>query len=202
MNYLAHLYLSGGNEGLMLGNFMADFLNGPQQGKHEPAIMEGIRLHHAIDAFTDRHPVVKQGYQRLKPIYGRYGAVIIDVFYDYLLAQNWEAFAEMPLKEFAQSVYQVLEANQDKLPPKAQYVLPHMVKHDWLSNYAGTYGISKALEGLSRRASFENKMDQAIQTLQHDFELFNEEFLCFFPEIIEKAQPFWERAIQLGDNKV
>ncbi len=194
MNFLAHCYLSGGHEKLLIGNFMADFLRGPQEGRWPEPIMRGIHLHRAIDEFADSHPLVKQGYHRLRPKYGRYAAVIIDVFYDHLLAQNWESFHQQPLPAFAESVYQSLETNAELLPPKAKRILPHMVTHDWLSNYAGHYGIERALEGLSRRASFANRMDEALQALLEDYELFNQEFLNFFPEMIEEAQPFWAKA--------
>ena len=191
MNFLAHCHLSGKNEELLVGNFMADFLKGKPSYNLPTEVLRGIELHHAIDQFTDKHPLVKQGYQRLRPQYGRYAAVIMDVFYDHLLAVNWELFHEQHLSDFAQWVYAVFQAHQDLFPPRAQRILPSMIKYDWLSNYTGTYGIERALEGLSRRASFENRMDEALEALLRDFNIFNEEFLIFFPEILTHVQPFW-----------
>jgi acyl carrier protein phosphodiesterase len=60
MNFLAHIYLSGNNELLKIGNFMADGIRGKQFETYPKAIQNGILLHRAIDSFTDAHPVFRQ----------------------------------------------------------------------------------------------------------------------------------------------
>jgi len=56
MNYLAHCYLSGKNEDLLLGNFMTDFLQKKEERNYKDIVLLGIQLHRAIDTFTDQHP--------------------------------------------------------------------------------------------------------------------------------------------------
>lgn len=68
MNFLAHIYLSGNNELLKIGNFMADGIRGKQFEIYPKAIQNGILLHRAIDSFTDAHPVldkVRKNYMRI-----------------------------------------------------------------------------------------------------------------------------------------
>src|SRR5689334_24291046 len=82
MNFLAHIYLSGNNPRVMVGNFIGDFVKGRnllQQFDEEVAF--GIELHRSIDQYTDHHPIVKQSKTRLWPTYRHYAAVLVDVFY-------------------------------------------------------------------------------------------------------------------------
>src|SRR5688572_11354829 len=126
MNFLAHLYLSGNNRKLMVGNFIGDFVKGRQAlEKFDPEIIRGIEFHRNIDAFTDTHQVVAQSKNRLRPKYRHYSGVIIDVFYDHFLAKNWNLYHEDSLPNFANHVYRVIESYDPILPQKVKYMLPY-----------------------------------------------------------------------------
>jgi len=43
-------------------------------------IPEGIRLHRFIDQYTDTHAVVNEGKKILSPYFGKYNAVVMDIF--------------------------------------------------------------------------------------------------------------------------
>jgi acyl carrier protein phosphodiesterase len=98
MNHLAHFVLSGGDADLAIGNFVADFITNRQLPDFTEAVQRGIRLHREIDAFTDAHPIVKQSTKRLHPFHHKYSPVIVDVYYDFLLAKNWDTFFELKIK--------------------------------------------------------------------------------------------------------
>ena len=66
MNYLAHIYLSGEDEDLMIGNFIADSVRGNQLADFPEGVRKGIVLHRKIDSYTDRHPVVTESKNRFK----------------------------------------------------------------------------------------------------------------------------------------
>ena len=89
MNFLAHLYLSGDNHKIMLGNFIGDFVKG-RNGlkKFDPEIISSIELHRAIDEITDNHPIMTVSKNRLRPKYRHYSGVILGVYYDHFLARN------------------------------------------------------------------------------------------------------------------
>ena len=60
MNFLAHLYLSGSDPMVKVGNFIGDHVKGNAYQNYEIGIQQGILLHRKIDFFTDTHPLVKQ----------------------------------------------------------------------------------------------------------------------------------------------
>src|SRR5215216_5596818 len=162
MNFLAHVYLSGENTKLMVGNFIADFVKGRNAlEKFSPEIAKGIDLHRAIDEFTDTHPVVAQSKNRLRPKYRHYSGVIVDVFYDHFLARNWNTYHTEPLSDFAARTYRTIESFGPILPAGVKYMLPYMIKGNWLVNYGQTEGIHRALSGMARRTPYHSKMEEA-----------------------------------------
>jgi acyl carrier protein phosphodiesterase len=60
MNVLAHIYLSGDSEQIIIGNYIGDYVKGREYLKYPELIRKGIILHRHIDAFTDNHPVVHE----------------------------------------------------------------------------------------------------------------------------------------------
>ena len=86
MNFLGHIYLTPDNDSLLLGNFIADHVKGDPDRQFPKTIADGIRLHRAIDSFTDGHPLVRQGVDRFRSTQGRYAHVVIDAVYDHVLA--------------------------------------------------------------------------------------------------------------------
>jgi acyl carrier protein phosphodiesterase len=184
MNYLAHLYLSGNDADLLLGNFIADHLKGEDRKRLYPeAIKRGIALHRRIDAFTDGHPVVTESKMRVRSSFGKYAPVIVDVFYDHFLAANWERYHAMPLPIYAQQTYDLLQSRFEELPSGAQHMLPFMRQHDWLSGYAHMTGIQRVMGGMSRRSKFESRMHEAPTLLALQYAAFEAEFNRFFPEL-------------------
>jgi acyl carrier protein phosphodiesterase len=183
MNFLAHIYLSGNSEKLIIGNFIGDAVKGTEYLSYHPEIIRGIKLHRKIDEFTDCHPVVIESKNRLRPEYGKYSSVIVDIFYDHFLAASWDKYSETPLHLFAGRIYQLINENLDWMPPKVKHFLPYMVSGNWLLNYAHMDGIRSTLKGMSRRARFESKMEQAADDLQKDYDLYKNEFELFFPQL-------------------
>lgn len=183
MNYLAHLYLSGDDPALRLGNFIADHLKNQPVSFYSPDIQRGIRLHHAIDGFTDRHPVVAQSKARLQPEFRKYAPVIVDVFYDHFLAKKWSFYHSQPLADYAAAIYAEMKNQHALLPVRAQEMLPYMERYDWLTNYAQLDGIRRVMNGMSRRARFDSGMERAPDALEAHMAAFDAEFDAFFPDL-------------------
>lgn len=189
MNFLAHLHLSGNHPKLMIGNFIGDFVKGRNLSDHyEPDIVKGVELHRAIDEFTDSHNIVKLSKERLRPKYRHYSPVIVDMFYDYYLAKNWNQYHHEDLNDYAQRFYNLTDLHLDILPDRVLRMLPYMISGNWLVNYGKTEGIHRALSGMARRTPYESKMEEAVSDLikhNHDFET---EFGQFYPELAKFAQ--------------
>lgn len=190
MNHLAHLFLAQSNTDLMVGNFIADQVKGKQLLDYSTQIQKGIKMHRAIDHFTDNHDIVMNSKERLFSKYHKYAAVIVDMYYDHILARNWKDFSPISLKQFASSAYQVLVAKSNQFPERSQRILKYMSKDDWLSNYAHIDGIDKALKGLAYRATFNSKMEEASHELELDYELYKADFNAFFPDLLNHIQPW------------
>ena len=135
MNFLAHIYLSGDNDLMKIGNFMADGIHGKNFDAFPIAIQKGIILHREIDTFTDAHPIFRQSTKRLHANYHHYSGVIVDVFYDHFLAKNWSTYSDEKLDDYADRFYQSLRDNYDDLTPKTQKLMPYMMEHNWLVSY-------------------------------------------------------------------
>ena len=61
MNYLAHFFLAYPDPELMAGGYLGDFVKGTlKDADFSPGVTLGIKLHRAIDAFTDSHSTVKE----------------------------------------------------------------------------------------------------------------------------------------------
>ncbi|MBX2962085.1 MAG: DUF479 domain-containing protein [Cyclobacteriaceae bacterium] len=184
MNFLAHISLSGNNPKIMVGNFIGDFVKGRNLlEQFEPEIARGIALHRAIDEFTDSHPIVTVSKNRLRPTYRHYSAVIVDMFYDHLLAKNWELYYKEFLPDFAERNYLILEEFHTILPEGVKYMLPYMTKGNWLVNYARLEGIERALSGMARRSKYDSKMELAVEDLKKYYDEFTQEFSIFYPEL-------------------
>ncbi|TXH30127.1 MAG: DUF479 domain-containing protein [Cyclobacteriaceae bacterium] len=197
MNFLAHLYLSGDQEEIMIGNFIGDFVRGRTIYERYPFHLAlGIELHREIDEFTDSHPVVLESKIRLRPKYRHYAPVIVDMFYDHFLACNWNRYHHQPLHEYAQHCYRILQKSEPLLPPQVKYMLPYMIKGNWLLNYAKSEGIHRALSGMAQRTPYNSKMDEAIHELTEYYSDFEKEFLLFFPDLKEMSLRFIENKLQ------
>jgi acyl carrier protein phosphodiesterase len=184
MNFLAHIYLSGDNELVTIGNFMADGVRGNKYKMYARDIQIGIRLHREIDTFTDAHPVFRQSTKRLHKPYGHYSGVIIDIFYDHFLAKNWSAYSEVPLADYVTDFYKSLNNHVEILPPRYKTMTPIMIKGNWLLSYSTVDGIQLVLNGMNRRTKGLSNMNKATKELRDYYSEFENEFTTFFAELI------------------
>lgn len=185
MNFLAHIYLSGDDDELVLGNFIGDFVKGNQAKNFPERVQKGIMLHRFIDAYTDNHPVVLESKKRLRPDFRHYSPVIVDVFYDHFLAKLWQHYHHLPLKQFTESFYESIKLKSSVLPDKAKHMLTYMSRDNWLYHYQYVEGINRALGGMSRRTNYDSGMENATKYLKEYYSEFQNEFSAFFPQLVD-----------------
>lgn len=183
MNFLAHIYLSGTDEELIIGNFIADSLKGKSYLKYPVGIQRGVVLHRAIDFYTDTHPTVRKSISRLFGTYGHYSGIIVDIIYDHFLASHWKEFSPVALDIFVSEFYELLQTYYPVLPKPIQQFLPYMVKDNWLLSYATLEGIGRILYQMNERTRRKSKMNFAIVELEEHYGDFEMEFLSFFEEL-------------------
>ncbi len=185
MNFLAHIYLSGEIGPKMVGNFIGDFVKGRSYERYSPEIQGGILLHRKIDAYTDKHHLVKQSTIRFKPCYQRYASVVIDVVFDHYLASMWNNYSDIPLHKYVTMVHSCLIKNYFILPARVKGFLPFLIKSRRLESYQYLWGIEKALNIMSNHSSLPNNSSCAIAVMEKDYEELKREFQAYFNELQE-----------------
>ena len=183
MNFLAHIYLSGENDLVKIGNFMADSIRGHSYDVYPMEIQKGILLHRSIDTFTDMHPIYRQSKHRLHEKYGHYSGVIMDIFYDHFLAKNWKTYSNIKLEEYTQIFYTLLTDNRNLLTEKVQSMLPSMIGRNWLVSYASIQGLEMIMFQMDHRTKNRVDMHESIVELKQFYAEFENEFTLFFEEL-------------------
>lgn len=183
MNYLAHIYLSGDNELITIGNFMADGIKGKDYKKYPIDVQKGILLHREIDTFTDANPIFKKSTKRLHSKYRHYGGVIVDILYDHFLAKNWHRYSDVPFTTYIDDFYGILNKHIDILPERILKMMPYMVTDNWLLSYSSIEGIQRVLSGMNRRIKNIDNMNEATNELEEFYDDFESEFTEFFEEL-------------------
>ena len=120
---------------------------------------------------------------RLRPHFRKYATVIVDIFYDHFLARDWNQYHHQELVLYSEEIYQLLQKNNHLLPDRAKQMLHYMQTQNWLLSYAKMEGMEKAFRGISKRAKFDSKMEQAPIYLQQYYAEFENEFKLFFREL-------------------
>ncbi len=171
---------------------MGDFIKGNLDNEQNSLINDGIRngiiLHRAIDSFTDMHPVVRKSIKRLQPQYHKCAGIIVDVFYDHLLAKNFSDYSPISLPVYSQSFYRLIQQRKNEMPVNMEKLIHSMVSRDWFNGYATYLGIEWSFKGISQRLRFESGIEKATEDLKRDYDLYLEEFRIFFPELISHCQ--------------
>jgi acyl carrier protein phosphodiesterase len=184
MNFLAHIYLSGVSDEFKVGNFIGDYVKGRDYDKFPPEIRKGILLHRGIDSFTDSHPIVRQSKTYFTPRYHKFSGIIIDIFYDHFLANEWNTFSDEDLHDYVNHINRLLLNYSDVLPEGIKKIVPYFIADNWFETYASVEGIGKILEMMSERTSLPYEDNYAIQVLKNKYHAIRKEFLEFFPQII------------------
>ena len=183
MNFLAHIYLSGDNDLIKIGNFMADGIRGKHFESYPLEIQKGIILHRAIDTFTDANPIFRQSTKKLHAKYHHYAGVIVDVLYDHFLAKNWRKYSNEKLEDFVERFYQSLHYNYEMLSDRTKGLMPIMMKENWLVSYQTVEGIEHILTQMDHRTKNQSQMRFATQELLEFYLEFEDEFTNFFQEL-------------------
>ncbi|WP_020603833.1 ACP phosphodiesterase [Spirosoma spitsbergense] len=191
MNILAHAYLSDRQPGLVIGNFIGDFIKGnPKNPRHNLTSGEvtGVRLHRAIDTFTDAHPDVAAVRDLLHPRCHKYAGAAVDIFFDHFLAVDFLPLTGETLSGFVPDFYHVLTVHAARLPPAAGRMAEYMIRQDWLTNYQFAEGIDRSLKGVSRRTAYPSGLDTAIIDFTAYYDQIARHFSLFWPALVEHCQ--------------
>jgi len=184
MNYLAHAYLSFNHPEVLAGNMISDHVKGKTQYDFPIQVQAGIRLHRAIDDFTDQHPATKELIQIFRPQYRLYAGAFVDIVYDYFLANDRNEFEnDDALQHFAKKTYASLQPFLPLFPTKFKSMFPYMVSQNWLYNYQFDHGIQKSFNGLVYRAAYLEESEIAFELFVNNKHLMEQQYQLFFSSV-------------------
>ena len=189
MNFLAHSYLSFSEEQLV-GNMIADFVKNRDVARLPESIQKGIKLHRAIDTFTDAHPLIHEAKAPFRPLVRLYSGAFVDVAFDYFLANDTTENSQREWQEHSQRVYAVLRRYEEFLPEVFKKVLDKMQQDDWLYNYRNEWGIEYSFRNVVNKAQFLDKTTNVFPAFLANKDFLLEKYEIFFSEIKSFAQDF------------
>jgi acyl carrier protein phosphodiesterase len=185
MNYLAHAYLSTSDPYELMGNLWGDLLRPKDFPNLHPGMLIGIQRHRMIDRYTDQHAAVNTINDLIRPYQGKYTPVVTDVLMDHILSKYWSTFYDQRIEAFCERVYEVVRQYLYLIPEPLHPRIQRMLSHRWLESCKSEERMEETLKMLSRRASFENRIEQALQPyLEHEL-IMDDLFLIFFQELQE-----------------
>lgn len=180
---MAHIYLSGSNRKVQIGNFVGDAVKGTAYLRYSADFQKGILLHREIDAFSDHHPLVREAVALGRQPFGRYSAVVTDILFDHFLAVNFREFSTVSLGRFARMFYLALMMNYRYLPERFQGFLWHFILTNRLKRYASADGIRQSLEIMAAYRGLQVDPEEAIRFMEINYEKLQSLFRGFFPDV-------------------
>jgi acyl carrier protein phosphodiesterase len=195
MNYLAHLLLADDTDASRIGNLLGDFTRGPMEelAKLYPAeLVRGIKMHRAVDSFTDAHEVFRRSRILLSPERRRFAGIIVDIFFDHYLCLHWKQYCQSPLEEFIEEVYQALDEHPEWRAGRLADAFPMMRSENWLMTYTTIEGIGLTLDRVSRRSPRISKIAGGAEDLRENYEAFEKKFHEFMPDLVKFADE-WKK---------
>lgn len=183
MNHLAHALLSGTDPQLRLGGMLGDFL----RGSIDPALADGVRrgvaLHRAIDSYTDSHAEIVAARRLFLPPYRRYAGILIDVWFDHLLARDFERWSAHPLARFSDDLQALLRAHDAALPEALRRFSRYMHARNLPAAYAQREMISQVLQGIGLRLQRVNPLAEGLIEISRLEPELDTLFQRFFPQL-------------------
>lgn len=184
MNYLAHALLAAPGEDEMFGSLIADF---HPRGAIDPALPRGVRdglaLHRAVDVYTDAHPEVRAARALFEPPLRRYAGIVLDIWFDHLLARGFEAHSPVGLRTFSHRVQTLLLAREAELPPGMDAFARYMRRNGLPEAYRDRATIEHVLQGMAGRVSRANPIAAALPELEARRQPLQAHFERFFPQL-------------------
>lgn len=184
MNYLAHIFLSRESGSRQVGNFIGDFVKGKSYENYPLEIKRGIILHRQIDDFTDNHPIVKEAVSKLRGTFGRYSAIILDLYFDYILANNIARYSNSSLRSVAFSFYRWAIVYYLYLPARVKNFIWHFIFTNRLEKYKSKDGLKESLQIMANFKTPHISPEEAIEFLKQHQQEIEDSFHRFFPDLV------------------
>jgi len=183
MNYLVHLYLSDPDPEVRLGNLLGDWVKGRLDETAWPeGVLRGLRQHRSLDRHSVTSPAVRRSKARIDERFGLLKPVLVDIFYDHLLAAHWGDYHDQSLESFSREIYRLFSTYDHLLPTAFRPVARRMKRYNWLISYREPATISMVLQRISDRLRRPNPLGEGVEELDRQYDGFREDFDRFLTE--------------------
>lgn len=186
MNYLGHIHLAHTSDTSMVGNFYGDFIKGSDLSILPIELQKGVRLHRAIDSFTDSHPIVQALRKDFSPSIRKLSGVILDIYFDHVLCRSWQRFSQHEMADVLETFYTQLPHYTLSDNPRLARVTQGLLEHRWLADYQHFSAVERSLYHVESR--LKNRIvfaQQATQFLATNASRYDDAFLAFYPDVID-----------------
>jgi acyl carrier protein phosphodiesterase len=170
---------------MRIGGFIADFVKGSNFKKYPAKIRQGIVLHRQIDTFTDNHPIVRELINKMRPEFGRYAAIVLDMYFDYFLATNFTRYSKTKLWLFSVCFSISALLHYFYLPKRVKRFIIHFALSNRLYKYSKMFGLNESLYIMSVYRIKALEPEKCIDYLQSNKVELENSFLLFFEELIQ-----------------
>lgn len=185
MNYLAHIHLAHTTNTSLVGNFLGDFVKGSDLAHLPIDIQKGVRLHRAIDTFTDNHECVVTLRKAFPPSLRRMSGVVIDIYFDHLLSLYWDRYNTIAMTSMLETFYQELESTDASLGGRFSEVKNGLLQYKWLHEYEQKDSVIRAFHQIERRLQYRVTFaNEAADFITHYHNEMSLAFAQFYPQLI------------------
>ena len=180
MNYLGHSFFSQEKKDLFItGNVLGDFYKGlPKKLDYPSELIDGIIFHRYLDKITDENPIILNLKNSITN--GRlFKGAIIDIFFDYFLAKNWNHFSSLNLELYSKSVYKSIDNSYIFLPENAKRTFFYLKEENWILNYQSIDFIENVLYRMGTHYKNGDILKNSIVYLKSNPNFYEENFFKF-----------------------
>jgi len=184
VNFLAHFHLAWPDEGMIAGGLEGDFFKGPLPGKLPHSLERGVKLHRAIDAYTDNHELVATLRWHFPAPLRRYAGILIDLSFDHFLTRHWCKYSEIGLKDFNQQICTILNQQDAQLSEGSRRMLNRIQEYDILNLYHDWDTVTATAMRVGERFKRGNPLLEVETQLSPIKRELEQTFLEFYPQLL------------------
>jgi len=199
VNFLAHFHLAWPDPGLVAGALEGDYRKGPLNGQLAADIEDGVRLHRAVDAFTDAHPEIRHLREQFPAGLRRYAGILIDLSFDHYLSRHWSRYSEVELRTFNRGVCSILRMRRHQLAEGTRRMAARLEEHDLLNRYHHWDTVTGSAERVGNRLRRGNPLLGVQAPLAPLRPALEEAFLRFYPELTAFSRAYRARLNRSGE---
>lgn len=158
MNLLGHLYLSQ-NESTeaRLFNLLGDRYKGNRFQQLSIEAQKGIRMHREIDYFMDNHLAVSALKGELSSHLPKVSGIALDIFFDYILASEWQRFHNSQLHFFLEDFFSELKHGV-LVPDEYAPWIKSLHENQYIHRYSYFESVAAISEHLHRKLKFKTEI--------------------------------------------